>query len=367
MTTQSRCGTPRASLFAGLLTVAAVGLSVGAGPASAVETIKLTAVSGYPPVTSWVKVFKDHFMAGVDQRLAAGGKYKIAWNEGFAGTIVKPRGELEGVQTGLGDIGVVIPPFHADKVPLYSVSFVTPFVTNDLSLMVKAYQKLARDFPQFNDQWTRFNQVAIGVGGAVDDYVIVSKPKIASFGDLKGKKIASAGLNLRWIEGSGAAPINSNLTAYFNDLKSGVVDGVIVWPEAAGNFKLGEVAPHMLRAGMGAALSFEITVNRDTWNRLPEEVRKVFREVGATYGEALATHIKTQTADGLEKFKAQGGSVMDLPADQRKQWAAGLPDIAGQWADEMDGKKLPGRAILTNYMDFMRANNQPVLRHWDRK
>jgi TRAP-type C4-dicarboxylate transport system substrate-binding protein len=103
-------------------------------------------------------------------------------------------------------------------------------VTNDLSLMVKAYQKLARDFPQFNDQWSASTRCQSA--SRRWNYVIVSKPKLESFGDLKGKKIASAGLNLRWIEGSGAAPISSNLTAYYNDLKSGVIDGCIVWPAA---------------------------------------------------------------------------------------------------------------------------------------
>ena len=39
--------------------------------------------------------------------LAKTGNYKVSWITGFGGQIVKVRGELEGVQTGLGDIGVV--------------------------------------------------------------------------------------------------------------------------------------------------------------------------------------------------------------------------------------------------------------------
>jgi hypothetical protein len=100
MRTQTTWFGKRSCLLAGLFMAAASGLLVTVTPAQAVETIKLTAVSGYPPVTSWVKVFKDHFMVGVDQRLAAGGKYKIDWNEGLP-TIVKPRGELEAFRPGL--------------------------------------------------------------------------------------------------------------------------------------------------------------------------------------------------------------------------------------------------------------------------
>ena len=44
-------------------------MALSTGPASAAETIKLTAISGFPPVASWVKVFKEYFMAGVDSRL----------------------------------------------------------------------------------------------------------------------------------------------------------------------------------------------------------------------------------------------------------------------------------------------------------
>ena len=49
------------------------------------------------------------------------GNFKINWNQGISGQIVKPRGELEGVETGLGDLGVIVTAFHADKVPLYDV------------------------------------------------------------------------------------------------------------------------------------------------------------------------------------------------------------------------------------------------------
>ena len=104
-------------------------------------------------------------------------------------------------------------------------------------------------------------------------------------------------------QGSGAAPINSNVTAYYNDLKTGVINGAIVWGEAAGTFKFGEVAPYMLRAGLGAVISFEITVNKDVWGRLPEVVKSTLREVGNGYGDAMAKLVAVSSVDGLAKAK----------------------------------------------------------------
>jgi hypothetical protein len=45
----------------------------------------------------------------------------------------------------------------------------------------------------------------------------------------------------------------------------------------------------------------------------------------------------------------------------------GLPNIANDWVTDMEERGLPGRAILEDYMDIMRANDQPIMRHWDRE
>ena len=49
-----------------------------------------------------------------------------------------------------------------------------------------------------------------------------------------------------------------------------------------------------------------------------------------------------------------------------KKWVMGLPPIAKQWAQDIDKMGLPGTEVLKAYMDIMRKNNQPIIRHWDR-
>ena len=89
--------------------------------AFAQKTINLTAIDGYPPKASWVREFIKHYIPAINKRLAAKGNYKIAWNQAWSGQIVKTRHVLEGLQKGLGDIGVVTTVFHADKVPLQNL------------------------------------------------------------------------------------------------------------------------------------------------------------------------------------------------------------------------------------------------------
>ncbi len=111
-------------------TIAAVSALL-ATPVMAQKTINLTAIDGYPPKASWVREFINFCIPAVNKELAAKDNYKIQWNQAWSGQIAMTRHVLEGLQKGLGDIGVVTTVFHAGRVPLQNLSFVTPFVSAD--------------------------------------------------------------------------------------------------------------------------------------------------------------------------------------------------------------------------------------------
>lgn len=343
-----------------------MGLTLTSAPAlAAPQEIKLTVLSGYSAKASWVRVFKGYWMPEVNKRLAKSGKYKINFNEAF-GTVVKPRGEFEATRQGLGDIGLVVSVFHADKVPLTSVSFVTPFVTTDLELNARVYDKLTYKFPKMLGNWDKFNMKFLGHMGVIKSYVLMSRKPIKTIADVKGIKVVGAGLNLRWLEGLGATGIPSALTKFYNQAQTGVADAMIVWPDAVRAFKLCEVAPYMLRADLGGVTSFAVAVNKRAWAKLPKEVQDVMSAVTPDYRDELARQTSDGHAKGLEACKAQGGTITVLDKAERDKWAKILPPIAKQWAQAADKQGLPGTAVLKAYMDEMRAAKQPIARHWDR-
>lgn len=85
-------------------------------PVAAQETISAVVIDGYPDRALWVKEFTNFFIPEVDRRLAETGNYAMNWQENYGGSIVKPKGVLEGIQLGLGDIGIVTTIFHSSKV-----------------------------------------------------------------------------------------------------------------------------------------------------------------------------------------------------------------------------------------------------------
>ena len=348
--------------------LASAGVALAAvfgGPAAAQETINLTAVSGYSPVVTWTREFRAFFIPEVNKRLAS--KYKINWNEAYGGQIANPGGELQAIQRGLADIGIVVIPFHTDKIGLYAINFYTPFVVHDVVVAQKAVDRMVKQFPAMAKQWEPLNQVFLASFGVVDDYQIVVRKPVKAMDDFKGLKIGGSGANILWLQAMGATGVQTNLAEAYNNIKSGVMDGMIIHTGGARNVKLFEVAPYHVNANLGAVTSFTVNVNAATWKRLPADVRTTLQEVAAAYAEHTAIAGRADTKLGLEAYKEANGTFVDVSDATRRAWAKNMPNIAKRWAEDHDKQGLPGTQVLAAYMDAMRAEKQPVLRNWDKE
>lgn len=336
-------------------------------PACAETTLKMVAIDGYPAKAMWVKEFSAFFIPRVNERLAKAGNVKIDWQEAYGGQIVKPRGVLEGIKLGLGDIGVVTTIFHNSALPSQEISGVTPFVSADARVVAKAVDEIAMEFPSTQQEYAAENQIYLATGVVLDSYQIFSKTPINQVSDLEGRKVAGAGINLRYLEGiKNTAGVRGSLTDFYNMLQTGVVDAAMLWPEAANTFKIHEVAPYMLRADIGAVNSKTVTVNADVWAKLPQEVRTVLREVAIEYRDHIANVAMDIAAKSLAAYQKAGGKVVDLPAEARSAWANSMPNIAQEWAKGLDAKGKPGTDMLKAYMGKLRAAGQVPARDWDK-
>ncbi len=351
----------------GLSLLATAGMLCTATPSVGQETIALTAIDGYPPRSLWVQEFIEYFIPEVDSRLAEAGNYEIDWNQAWGGQIVRPRGVLEGLELGLGDIGVVTTVFHPDRLPLVQIAYVTPFVTTDPELVTRAIDQLAAQFPEVTEAYLDANQVYLTNGVVLDSYQVFSSEPIEGLDDFDGLRVGGAGTNLRYVENLGAAGVSGPLVEYYNNIQTGVVDASMIWPEAAVTFSLVEVAPYMLDADIGTVNSKAITVNRDSWENLPEEVQQVLQEVAIDYRDHLAGMAANLGASSQQAYADAGGTVTELSAEERAAWAAGMPNLALEWAANLDEQGLPGTEMLQTYMDIMREADQPIARQWDQE
>lgn len=336
-----------------------------AGPAHAQERINVSIVSGFSPAVAVVKLLQDSFMPGVDARLAETGNYEINWQEAFSGTLAKPAGELEAIQTGLADLGVIPTGFHADKLPVYQIGYVTPFTTTDLVLIHEVVDGLVDKYPAFRDTWTSLNQVTLSASGIPDNYILCSSKPIGSVADIDGLKVAGAGPNLRWIEPAGATGVSGTLGNFYQLVETGVADAMLVWGESVVSLKFYEVCNHYFDASLGGVNSYVINANRQAWDRYPDEVKAAMVAAAKQFGIDIGNFAAELGAQAKDTVLANGGTVVDIDPQERIDMAMGLPNLAQEWATALEARGVPAQAILADYMQAMRDADQPIARQWD--
>ncbi|MGO4908535.1 C4-dicarboxylate TRAP transporter substrate-binding protein [Pseudorhodobacter sp. W20_MBD10_FR17] len=347
--------------------IGAVLVAMTAMPVVAQEKIRAVVIDGYPDRSLWVREFTNFFIPEVDRRLAETGTYAMDWQENYGGSIVKPKGVLEGIQLGLGDIGIVTTIFHSSKLPSQGLAAVTPFVSSDARAVAKAIDEIAREYPAMQNEFAAQNQVYLATGVVLDSYQVFSKNKITKVSDMEGLKVAGAGMNLRYLEGiKDAAGVVGGLTDFYNMLQTGLVDAALLWPEAAATFKISEVAPFMLKANLGAVNSKTVTVNADYWNALPDEVKDVLKAVAIDYRDHLAGIAMDIAAESEATFVAGGGEITELSEDQRAAWANAMPNIAQELVTTLNAAGEPGTEMLDAYLAKLAADGFVGARDWSK-
>ena len=349
----------------------AVGGMLFAPSAFAQQVINLTVAAGQPTrAMSALMRVSDFFIPEVDKRIKAAGldkKYKINWKEAYAGSLLKPTFVLKGVSDGVADIGFEPTIFHPDKLPLEQVSFVTPFTTSDVVQVNHVIDALHEKIPEFKQQYDKFGVIRLG-GSSFDSYELFTTFEVKKFDDIKGKKISTAGAALQWLRDTGATPVQSNMTLYYNNAKTGVIDGFIIFPSAIPGMKYPEAAPYVTKVGFGAQYAAALIINKGVYDKLPPEIQKILREAGKAYSDVSSKSQADAGTAGLNSVdKFHGGKLTTLPRAEQEKWANALPNIAKEWAANIDKHGMPGTKTLAAYMDEMRKAGAKPARDWDKK
>ncbi len=329
-----------------LRVVAFAGLATITTAASAQEVIKLRIASGHPPANTYVNLMQGFFVPEVTKRVAAKTKYKVEFVEGYGGAMVKVADTLEGVQSGIIDIGGYCFCFEPSNLPLHAFQVMLPFGTMDPTVSLKVaravYDKVPYMSKVFED---KFKQKLIALI-ADNGYNLGTNFDWNSVADLKGQKIAGAGLNLKWLEFAGATPVQSSLPDAYTSMQTGVYNGWIMFPSAWVNFKLYEVGKFYTEVGFGAITWHGLTVNSARWAKLPKDVQDVILEVAKEYEARTGTVNKDNYPKQIADLKTHGVNVKAVSDKVKQDWANSLAAWPAQKAQELDKAGLPGTQVL---------------------
>ena len=346
-------------------TFIAAAMMTAAIPATALaDSFKATVVAGHPGVFRWVKMIDEAFVPGVTEALKDTG-HSIEFDGQYGGAVAKVGEELETVEAGLAEVGVCQSLFDPAKLAVQNVTYYTPFVSSDPRAVSELMDKLHKEDPRMTAAYGENGVVYLGAPVGIDDYLLMSKFPVNSLADLDGKKIAAPGPAINWLSGTGAVGVSGNLTTYYNELNTGVYDGVIVFASAALPGKLFEVAPHITRAGLGAQYAGALCANEGWYNGLPQEAKDALHAGADAAREWYLSALEGAVKTSFKVMGEKGATITDASDEMRAAWAKGMENAAKTWAEGLDAKGIPGSDVLSLYMNAMRDAGATPLRNWD--
>lgn len=336
-------------------------------PVSAVaEEFSATIAAGHPAVFRWIKMLDEAFIPAVNTALE-GTEHSVSFDGQYGGAIAGVGEELEAVEAGLAELGICQSLFDPAKLAVQNVTYYTPFVSDDVREIGDLMHRLQVEDAAMQQSYDDNGVVYVGAPIIIDDYLLMTNFLVSTLEDLDGRKIGAPGAALNWLSGTGAVGVAGNLTTYYNELKTGVFDGVIVFASAALPGKLYEVAPHVTRAGLGAQYAGSICANADWFNGLPTDVQTALTDAAADTQEWYVSALEAAVETSFAVMGENGATISYASDEMRAAWAAGMDNAAQEWATGLDGQGLKGTETLSTYMDQMRASGATPLRDWDKE
>mgnify|MGYP003334326858 CR=1 FL=1 len=268
----------------------------------------------------------------------------------------KAKDMLALTQSGVIDIGYVVPTYVQDKMPLTAVAEL-PGTFRSSCEGTMAFWKLATGDGVLAKREYQPNGTRVMFAIVMPPYQIFSGAK--PLGNLK----AIEGMKLRTTGGAQdtlvtklkGVPVRMAAPDLHESLSRGTVDGM-VFP--ASSILAYNIEP-MVKAGIvgenfgSAVLSYMISENR--WKSLSPVVQKAMTEAGDAVTKKICAYADQELAADLEKIRTKGsGSLAPLPSAEKAQLTALSATVRADWAQALDARGKPGNEVLKAFTDAMK-------------
>ena len=159
--------------------------------------------------------------------------------------------------------------------------------------------------------------------------------------------------------------MQTSLNDTYQNLQTNVCGATIQPTNSCVNMKIYEVAPYYLDANFNVIAPFNaLTVNMDSWNKLPVEVQEILSEVGSEYLDYEAQYIATVHEQDLKTLEENNCTIDVLDWDGKVEWAAKLDDTVATLVSTLNEAGYNGSEIIGRYYELLAENGLESVRDW---
>ena len=285
--------------------------------------IELKWANYFPIGTAHTKIM-EVFIKDIEAK--TNGKVKFSYYP--AGTLLTAPKMYDGVEKGMADlgfsnIGYTFGRFKATEaldMPIgYNTEWVATHVANDY------YKKFK---PK---EWDKVHVLAFSICGL--NVLQTTKP-VYKLEDLKGMNIRGTGYVGEVVSALGGTPRAIPTPEAYDAVLKKVIDGLYISMETLQAFRYAEVVKYVTEIWpIGQGYTFYLIMNKDTWNKLPADVKKVFDEY--PFEEKLVAMWNEIDIAGKKFGIEKGVKFIDLAPQEDKKWIKAAEPVIEKYVKTM--------------------------------
>lgn len=265
---------------------------------------------------SWYGQQHQWWANEVEKRTGGRVKVQIFWME----SLVKWKDMLQGIQSGIADLGWFSSTYNPSNVPLFLM------LDNPLNCQpghyvaaILAVNDTMDNQPDLRAELERENiiMVANHNSGMAQ---IGSKKCPNSLKDLKGKSIRSyGGGQIKTYENLGMNPTFISYSDIYEAIDRGTVDLSNIAVTLSDAFKHYEVMKCVYMTNGGAAIASGIFLNRKIFKKFPRDIQEIFLKLRTEYGIRYGKGVEDGETTVREKWTTKYGvTFKELSPEDRK-------------------------------------------------
>ncbi|PFG39826.1 TRAP-type C4-dicarboxylate transport system substrate-binding protein [Georgenia soli] len=267
-------------------------------------------------------------------------------------------------QDGRADVGVAIPDYTPQIFPTITVVSV-PFVAADSQALVQSLYEINHEHEGAREVWAAndLKMIAHWSGGRL---TLGSPEPIESIDDLQGLRWRMSGPYLqRAMEQVGGSNVALTAPETYEAVERGVVDAVGFALDGAVDYQLMELLPYWTDAGTGHYNTFGMWFNQDTYDGLPDDLRKIVDEVTAELngGEAVRAFSEVAETQCEALMEHPNVETLDAWSDEAvQQWDDAVGDkLLERWITDAEANGLSdARGYLDAYMEKLETHGDQI-------
>lgn len=332
----------------------------GASAATLDITLAVDEHDDAPSTQLLADVFESHVTAALD-----GSSAPARWHRIAVTTADEPSSVFDLVASGDAQVALVSLTRHPWALYPLSVSYATPFSCGDPAIVGPTIDAMNGTFDALDLAWASLGLVYLGGGYAEGSYLLATTSPVETLEDLNGKVISAPELAVEWLQGTGATALAGDDRTFDVGLATGKIDGVITYAAEMERLSLDSHAPYLTDAGLGAVYEGGLVANRAWFERQRPSVQIALQEAAKAFGIAVGNAEADHGQSAIDAMVNRGARLHRLYDSERQYWADILPDLAGNWAFELDVRNMPGSAMLTDYVARVEDRCGEPMRAWE--